>query len=139
MTSRRPATRPPGRRVAAPGKEIASSPPPRRLPRGPFHDAVYRVVARIPKGKVASYGQVARLAGFPGRARQVGWAMSALPDGSGVPWHRVINAKGEISPRSGGGHDELQRQRLEREGVRFSPRGVVDLERFGWAGEGIRD
>lgn len=88
----------------------------------------YAVISRIPRGKVATYGQVALLAGLPGRARQVGYALSALADPS-VPWHRVINAKGEISPREG---DELQRLRLEDEGVRFDSRGRISLARYRW-------
>jgi methylated-DNA-protein-cysteine methyltransferase-like protein len=92
---------------------------------------IYAAVCRIPRGKVATYGQIAQLAGLPGHARQVGYALSALDDPS-VPWHRVINAKGEISPRSGGGGDELQQLRLEDEGVVFDRNGRVRLERYRW-------
>ena len=81
---------------------------------------IYAVVSRIPKGRVATYGQVAVLAGLPRQARLVGYAMHALPADSDVPWHRVVNAAGRISIRSDGlGHDELQAQLLAREGVRF--------------------
>ncbi|MGD8318856.1 MAG: MGMT family protein [Gemmatimonadota bacterium] len=91
------------------------------------------VVSRIPRGQVATYGQVATLAGFHGRARQVGYCMAALPDDSDVPWHRVVNAQGEISPRSGGpGPERLQRALLEAEGVAFDARGRIDLARFRW-------
>lgn len=94
--------------------------------------AIYAVVSQIPKGKVATYGQVALLAGLPGRARLVGYALSALNDPS-VPWHRVVNAKGEISRRSGGSEaDEVQRLRLEAEGVIFDSHGRIPLERFRW-------
>ena len=95
-------------------------------------ERVYAVVRRIPRGKVATYGQVARLAGLGGDARQVGYALHALPAGSRVPWHRVINARGAISlhPRSGG--DVTQRLMLEKEGVRFNAGGRTDLKRFGW-------
>lgn len=94
---------------------------------------IYAVVAAIPEGKVATYGQVAALAGLPGHARQVGYALHALPDGSDLPWQRVINARGEVSPRSGPGWVEgYQRHLLEEEGVRFDERGRVDLERFRW-------
>lgn len=93
---------------------------------------IYAVVSQIPSGKVATYGQVALLAHLPGRARLVGYALSALTDPS-VPWHRVINAKGEISRRSGGSEgDEVQRRRLEVEGVFFDSHGRVPLERFRW-------
>ena len=94
----------------------------------------YEVVRRIPRGRVATYGQVARLAGLPGRARQVGYAMAALPDESDVPWHRVVNARGEVSSRAGGTAFELiQRDMLETEGVRFDAAGRMDLERYGWS------
>lgn len=93
----------------------------------------YDVVRRVPRGRVTTYGTVAREAGLPGRARQVGYAMAALGDGHDVPWHRVINAKGEISPRAGGSpFASIQRSLLEAEGVAFDARGRIDLERFGW-------
>src|SRR5262249_13311394 len=89
-------------------------------------------VRRIPQGRVATYGQVAVVAGFPGRARQVGYALAALRDGSTVPWHRVINAQGRLSlERTAPGGGVVQRQRLEREGVTFDG-GRVSLARFGW-------
>ena len=94
---------------------------------------IYRAVKRIPRGRVSTYGTIATLAGLDGHARQVGYALHALPDGSSVPWHRVVNAKGEISPRSAGDSDELQRMLLEAEGVDFTLRGVIDLRRFGWS------
>jgi methylated-DNA-protein-cysteine methyltransferase related protein len=91
---------------------------------------IYAVVARIPRGRVATYGQVARLAGIPGKARLVGYALSVLKDKT-IPWHRVINAKGEVSPRAGGiPADELQRLRLESEGVEFDAHGRISLARF---------
>jgi methylated-DNA-protein-cysteine methyltransferase-like protein len=94
---------------------------------------VYAVVSRIPAGRVATYGQVARLAEIPGHARLVGYALSALPEGSCVPWHRVVNAKGEISPRGNGlGHDRLQALLLRREGVRIDRNGKISLAAFRW-------
>lgn len=100
---------------------------------------VYAVVRRIPEGRVATYGQVARLAGLGGNARQVGYALHALPEHSGVPWYRVINARGEISlPRATGG-DVTQRLRLEREGVKFDGKGRVDLKVFGWVPQRARN
>jgi methylated-DNA-protein-cysteine methyltransferase related protein len=90
-------------------------------------------VRRIPRGRVATYGQIAALAGLPGHARQVGYALAALPAGSTVPWHRVVNAQGRISlRRDGPGAGVAQRQRLEREGVPFDGAGRVSLARFGW-------
>ena len=81
---------------------------------------------------MATYGQVARLAGLGRQARQVGYAMHALPQGTAVPWHRVVNAAGEISRRARGDGELEQRGLLEREGVEFSWRGRIDLARFGW-------
>lgn len=93
---------------------------------------IYAVVRRVPRGRVATYGQVARLAGLPGHARQVGYALHALRSGTAVPWQRVINAKGEISLRRAAGADLSQRILLEAEGVRFDGRGRVSLQRYGW-------
>jgi methylated-DNA-protein-cysteine methyltransferase related protein len=93
---------------------------------------IWSVVKKIPRGKVATYGQIAELAGLEGHARQVGYALHNLPSRSDVPWHRVINAKGEISPRSSGDSHELQRMLLEGEGVTLDLRGRVDLKKFRW-------
>jgi len=81
---------------------------------------------------VATYGQIAELAGLPGHARQVGYALHALPDGTTVPWHRVLNAAGALSPRAVPGAELTQRQLLEQEGVPFNLRGRVPLERVRW-------
>jgi methylated-DNA-protein-cysteine methyltransferase-like protein len=97
------------------------------------YDRIYAAVRRIPRGRVASYGEVARAAGFPNAARQVGYALHALRDGADVPWHRVVNARGEISPRASG-FELPQRRLLEREGVAFDARGRIDLAAFGWRG-----
>lgn len=96
-----------------------------------FFARVYRAVSRIPRGRVATYGQVALLAGTPRGARAVGWALRALRAGTAarVPWHRVVGAGGRISPRAGGG-EAIQRARLAAEGVTFR-RGHVDLGRHG--------
>lgn len=97
------------------------------------HARILRVVRRIPAGRVATYGQVAALAGLPRQARLVGYVLAALDTESVVPWHRVINAAGGISARrEGPGGAVLQRLRLEREGVPFDARGRVDLERHRW-------
>lgn len=94
---------------------------------------IYAVVRRIPPGRVATYGQVAALAGLPGHARQVGQALREAPEGVDLPWQRVINARGEVSPRGGLGLEEgLQRHLLQEEDVVFDSRGRIDLDRFGW-------
>jgi len=88
------------------------------------------MIRAIPKGRVASYGQIAALAGIPHGARQVARLLHSSSDKRGLPWHRVLNAQGRISlPRGGGA--ELQRKLLEKEGVIFH-RCVVDRERYGW-------
>jgi len=81
---------------------------------------------------VATYGQVATLAGLPGHARQVGYALHALPSASAVPWHRVVNASGRISTRSTPGAELVQEQLLEREGIQVGPQGRVRLEQVRW-------
>ena len=94
---------------------------------------IYRVVRRIPSGRVATYGQVAEWAGLPRAARQVGYALHALRGGDeDVPWQRVINARGEVSERAAPGAEAVQRALLEREGVVFDERGRIDLARYGW-------
>jgi methylated-DNA-protein-cysteine methyltransferase-like protein len=95
-------------------------------------ERVYATVDSIPPGRVASYGQVAREAGLPGRARLVGRLLGRLDPASGVPWHRVVGASGRISVRGGG--ERVQRARLESEGVELSPSGRIDMDRFGWGG-----
>jgi len=93
---------------------------------------IYAVVARIPRGRVATYGQVAALARLPRQARLVGYALNVLPADSDLPWHRVINAKGEVSPRGNGlDHEALQAQLLRREGVKLVD-GKISLPRFRW-------
>ncbi len=98
------------------------------------YERIWAVVRRIPEGRVATYGQVAAEAGLPGHARQVGYALHALPEDSDVPWQRVINARGEISARQDPttGAEGYQRHLLLEEGVVFDARGRVELERFRW-------
>lgn len=93
---------------------------------------IYATVCQIPCGRVASYGQIARLSGLGRMARQVGYALNALASDSDVPWHRVVNAKGEISLRSVPGSEPLQRKLLEHEGVVFNAHGRIDLRRYTW-------
>ena len=101
----------------------------------PFRRLVYRVVARVPRGKVVTYGQVAAILGQPRAARAVGTALAALSGAylNTVPWQRVIGASGRCTHRDGFSAS-VQRDLLEREGVRFDRRGHVDLKRLRWAG-----
>ena len=102
------------------------------------YELIWSVVRKIPRGRVATYGQIAELAGLEGHARQVGYALHNLPERSNVPWHRVINAKGEISLRVGGDSHELQELLLRAEGVVFDCHGRVDLREYGWRGGGAK-
>ncbi len=97
---------------------------------GNFFQDVYRVVGMIPSGRVATYGQVAAYLGNPRAARAVGWALRALPHGSDVPWHRVVNSRGAISISRH--YADRQRAMLEEEGVTFDEAGCTDLQRYGW-------
>lgn len=96
------------------------------------------MVQRVPRGRVTTYGHVAALCGKPRAARTVGWALHALPEGSDVPWHRVINAQGGISISKVGIPPALQRALLEAEGVKFDRDGRVDLKRWAWSGPRAR-
>jgi methylated-DNA-protein-cysteine methyltransferase-like protein len=96
------------------------------------YQRIYAIVRRIPRGRVATYGQVASLAGLKGHARQVGYALHALPEEAAVPWHRVVNASGGISLRAMAGGELVQRALLEREGIRLDARGRVPLTRVRW-------
>ncbi len=95
------------------------------------YDEIYAWVRRVPEGKVATYGQIAGLAGKCS-ARQVGYAMAALRDGTDVPWHRIINSQGRISLRTGTEGHLLQRILLEAEGIVFSGNDTVDLLEYRW-------
>jgi methylated-DNA-protein-cysteine methyltransferase-like protein len=95
------------------------------------HDRIYAAVQSIPRGRVATYGQVAASAGLPRRWRRVGRALKALPPDSAIPWHRVVNAQGGISPRGTGDETAVQRLLLEDEGIVFTAGGRIDLARFG--------
>ncbi len=96
------------------------------------YQLIYHVVKKIPKGRVATYGQIALLAGLAGQARRVGYALFNLADGNAVPWHRVINAKGQISRLPDPEWMEIQRTLLQAEGVVFDHRDRIDLNRFQW-------
>jgi methylated-DNA-protein-cysteine methyltransferase-like protein len=91
---------------------------------------ILAVVRRIPRGRVATYGQVAALAGFPRQPRLAGYALRHADDA--VPWHRVVNAGGRISARADSELARVQRILLMREGIRFNAGGALDLTRYGW-------
>jgi methylated-DNA-protein-cysteine methyltransferase-like protein len=106
-----------------------------------FRQRVYAWIGRIPRGRVATYGQISALAGHPRRARMVGQALARLPPGRDLPWHRVVNAQGRVSPRGSSqatarrpSAENRQRKLLEAEGVIFR-RGRIDLIRFRWVPE----
>ncbi len=115
------------RKRSGPGRPVEqSSPADQRLYR-----RIWRVVEQIPFGRVATYGQVADFSGIPGHARLVGYALHNLPRGTSVPWHRVINARGQISLGDLDGMYEEQKRLLKMEGVRFV-KDVVDFRKYGW-------
>ncbi len=95
-----------------------------------LYQRIYQVTKRIPSGNVTSYGRIARMVNTT--ARQVGYAMAALTSDQEVPWHRVINSKGELSARKGGKVDSRQRTLLLEEGVVFDQHGRIDFDQFGW-------
>ncbi len=97
---------------------------------------IYAVVRLIPRGRVATYGQIATLSGLPGHARQVGYALFRVAPEADVPWQRVVNSRGEVSYSTlRHGSDDLQRALLETEGVQFSTTGRIDLRRYLWQPE----
>ncbi len=93
---------------------------------------VYAVVRRVPSGRVASYGQIARIVGPGCHARLVGYALAGLTEGTDVPWQRIVNGQGRISLPGRGG--ELQQRLLTAEGIRFDTHGRIDLARHAWPG-----
>lgn len=99
-----------------------------------FHQRVIALIKKIPKGSVATYGQIAALAGSPRAARQVVRALHSSSQKEGLPWHRVVNIKGRISLPHGAGYEE-QQARLESEGVVFDRHGTIDLDTFLWSGK----
>jgi methylated-DNA-protein-cysteine methyltransferase related protein len=103
------------------------------------HARIFATIKRIPHGRVASYGQVAHEAGMPRHARLVGYALHRLPVGSKVPWHRVVNARGQLSLiRAGRASGIEQRLRLQREGVIVNAANRVSMRRYGWQPRGRR-
>jgi methylated-DNA-protein-cysteine methyltransferase-like protein len=95
-----------------------------------FPQRVYQIIAAIPEGHVTTYGDVARLAGSPRAARQVGGVLKRLPEGSKLPWHRVVNRQGQISLT--GPDLQRQRQALLSEGIMVSGDGKIEIERYRW-------
>lgn len=96
-------------------------------------ETVYKLVESIPAGKVATYGQIAGLAGFSKNARQVGRLLAQTPESRKLPWHRVINAQGRISQRRKPGYTDYQRLLLEEEGIEFSADNIIKLSRYQWS------
>lgn len=94
-------------------------------------EKIYEVVKNIPEGRVATYGQVAFLAGNPRWSRVVGYALHNNPEPNVIPCHRVVNREGRLAPSFAFGGDEIQRQLLESEGITFEPDGRVDLKKYG--------
>ncbi len=99
---------------------------------GAFNDAVYEVVRQIPAGRVATYGQIARMVGRPRNARFVGFALHVNPEPGIIPCHRVVFKDGSLSPAFAFGGQNEQHRLLAQEGVAFLPDGRVDMERFLW-------
>jgi methylated-DNA-protein-cysteine methyltransferase-like protein len=97
-----------------------------------FFEEVYRIASMIPRGQVATYGQIAAYLGNPRGARTVGWALGSLPEGLDVPWHRVVNSQGRISGPPHGQRASEQRAILEEEGIAFDDSGRIDLAGHGW-------
>ena len=93
---------------------------------------IFSVVREIPRGRVATYGQVAEIAGYPGRARHVGFALANYDGDEELPWHRVLNAQGRVSVREDSELEEVQRDLLREEGVVFSSSGRLDLDKYRW-------
>lgn len=95
-------------------------------------EKIYSIVAKIPEGKVATYGQIAAMAGMPKGARVVGWAMRAVPEGMSIPCHRVVNKTGNLAPDYAFGSREIQRSILEAEGIVFRRDGTIHMESQLW-------
>ncbi len=109
-----------------------------RVIRPGFHLRVFAAVALVPPGRLTTYGDVATILGSPRVARQVGWALAALPGHRGdVPWYRVINARGAISFKGDPIRAALQAARLEADGLRPNASGVYDLANLRFAWEGV--
>ena len=93
---------------------------------------IYDIVAQIPSGKVATYGQIAAMAGMPRGARVVGWAMQSAPEYLMLPCHRVVSKTGKLAPEYAFGGQEIQRALLEQEGISFKTNGAIEMEKHLW-------
>jgi methylated-DNA-protein-cysteine methyltransferase-like protein len=102
-----------------------------------FYERVYDFVRRVPRGQVVTYGQVAACLGAPRSSRAVGYALRALTAGNDVPWHRVVNHRGQISPRYPAESPMLQRLLLEDEGISFDTQSRIDLSTYRWHPEAV--
>ena len=96
-----------------------------------YSEKVKRVIRAVPRGRVATYGQVAMLAGSPFAARQVVWILHSCSERDNLPWHRIVNAGGRISLKPGASYEQ-QKKMLLSEGIRFDRRGRIDFERYLW-------
>lgn len=99
----------------------------------PIYQKIYMLVEQIPIGRVATYGQIGHIVGC-NTPRMVGYAMAGLPQDSTIPWHRVINSAGKISPRGNPISTDLQHQRLKDEGITFTKSGNINLKTYRWSG-----
>lgn len=97
-----------------------------------FFEDVYGIVKQIPKGKVATYGQIAKLMGQPRKSKMVGWALHSNPQPGIIPCHRVVNRLGQLSGSFAFGGADVQKQLLEGEGINFSGEGIIDLQKYLW-------
>lgn len=97
-----------------------------------FYDTVYENVKKIPKGKVATYGQIATMCGSPRASRAVGYALHANPNPSAIPCHRVVNRHGRLAAAYAFGGIDIQREKLENEGIEINDENMVDLQKFLW-------
>lgn len=100
-----------------------------------YFDEVYEVVKKIPKGKVATYGQIAKMTGYPHRAKVVGWALHCNPYYGTVPCHRVVDRNGRLSKNFAFGGADSQRRMLEAEGIIFNEKGIIELSSCLWKPE----
>lgn len=129
---------PPRPRRAAPAAvDLTADVEPRVIGPG-FHANVYALVRMVPPGRVTTYGDVGTMLGSARIARQVGWALAALPDGSDVPWQRVVNAHARVSFRGEVGRASLQHALLRAEGIVLDADGKLDLKALRWDYPGVR-
>lgn len=103
-------------------------------PEPPFREAVLALVARIPYGRLATYGQIALMAGFPRRPRQVGMVLKGLPESTNIPWHRVVNVNGYVPSKGRWWGAQVQIARLREEGIDVDDLGNLDLAAYRWDG-----